>query len=152
MDDYLDPIEDEVKAVFTLIANYAFALGFKVKKDATESLGYIFRHAKIKKTIMRFSTIHDKPIIRFKFYASATYSPYFHEAIRATIEEYNFRYTGCYNCGRCDGTQGYTYHYPDGRCYFRCGMELIELFDVKHIPVDEFLTLFKTQHDYFLVK
>ncbi|MEM5774240.1 MAG: hypothetical protein AAGU05_04500, partial [Anaerolineaceae bacterium] len=57
---------------------------------------------------------------------------------------------GCYGCGLCDGTQGYTYRYADGREYYRCGMELIEFTDLAGIPLDEMLALFKTQHAFYL--
>ena len=152
MDDYLAEISAEEQKVFTAIADYVLSLGYKAKKDATGNLGYTFRHPHIKKTIVRFTMARNRPIVRFKFYVSHEYSVFFHEAIRATIEEYNYKYTGCYHCGHCNGTQGYTYRYPDGRQYFRCGAELIELFDVIHIPMDEFQSLFNTQHAFYLAQ
>jgi hypothetical protein len=150
MDDYLDLLSDDERTILSAISAYAFRLGYKVKKDKTSALSYTFAHSKVKKPILRFTSHRGKPILRLKFFASTSYSGFFHEAIQHTIEEYNFRYTGCYGCGRCDGTRGYAYRYPDGREYYRCGSELIEIEDIRKIPLDEMLELFKTQHEYYL--
>ena len=150
MDDYFDLLPDDVKPVFSAVANFAFSLGYKAKRDKTNSLSYTFVHSKIKKHILRFSTDKGKPVIKIKFFAAQGYSNFFHEAIRTVIEEYGYKYTGCYGCGNCDGTEGYRYRYPDGREYYRCGKELIDVADIKHVPLPEILDLLKTQHDYYL--
>lgn len=150
MDDYLDRLSKEERAIFSTIAQYAYGLGYKAKKDRTSAIGYTFTHRKIKKRILRFSIDKGKPILRIKFFASQHYTGFFHEAIRATIEEYDYRYTGCYGCGNCNGTEGYRYQYPDGREYYRCGSELIEISDVRNMPLGELLDLFKKQHDHYL--
>jgi hypothetical protein len=150
MEDYLATVAAEERTIFSAIAKYAFSLGYKVKKDKTNALGYTFTHSKIKKPLIRFTSNKGKPILRLKFFASPTYSHFFHEAIRVTIEEYDFKYTGCYGCGNCNGTQGYRYRYSDGREYYRCGAELIEIYDVKSVPLAELLDLFKKQHEYYL--
>lgn len=150
MEDYLDALAIGERTIFSAIADYAFSLGYKAKKDKTNSPGYTFTHCRVKKQILRFSLHRGKPIIRLKFFASNIYSSFFHEAIKFTIEEYNFKYTGCYGCGNCDGTQGYKYKYPDGREYYRCGTELIEISDIGSVPLEEILDLFKKQHDYYL--
>jgi len=152
MEDYLATIAADERTIFSAIAQYAFNLGYKVKKDKTNALGYTFTHSKIRKPILRFTSIKGKPILRLKFFASSTYSYFFHEAIRVTLEEYDFKYTGCYGCGNCNGTQGYRYRYSDGREYYRCGAELIEICDVKNVPFAELLDLFKKQHEYYLSK
>ena len=149
MEDYLATVTTDERPIFSAIAKYAFSLGYKVKKDKTNALGYTFIHSKIKKPILRFTSNKGKAILRLKFFASPTYSHFFHEAIRVTIEEYAYKYTGCYRCGNCDGTQGYRYRYPDGREHYRCGAELIEIGDVKKVPLAELLDLFKTQHEYY---
>jgi len=150
MEDYLDALAADERTILSAIASYAFGLGYKAKKDKTRSLGYTFKHSRIKKQILRFSSNKGEPIIRLKFFASPTYSSFFHEAIKFTIEEYDFKYTGCYGCGNCNGTQGYRYKYPDGREYYRCGTELIEISDVRKVPLGELLDLFKKQHEYYL--
>jgi hypothetical protein len=74
-------------------------------------------------------------------------------AFRSGLEFiYDFRYTGCYGCGKCDGTRGYHYRYPDGREFYRCGSELIEIDDIRGVPVGELLALFKAQHGYYLAE
>jgi hypothetical protein len=150
MEDYLDALASDEKTIFSAIANYTFSLGYKAKRDKTRSIGYTFTHRKVKKHILRFSLDRGKPILRLKFFASHTYSGFFHEAIKSTIEEYDFKYTGCYGCGNCDGTQGYIYQYPDGREYYRCGTELIEISDIRNVPLAEILELIKKQHEYYL--
>jgi hypothetical protein len=150
MEDYLDTLASDERTMFSTIADYAFRLGYKAKRDKTNSLGYTFTHKKVKKQILRFSLNKGKPILRLKFFASHPYSAFFHEAIRFTIEEYDFKYTGCYGCGNCDGTQGYHYKYADGREYYRCGTELIEISDIRNVPLAEILDLFKKQHEYYL--
>ena len=150
MEDYLNTLPIDERPIFLALANYAFGLGYKAKKDKTSALGYSFTHSKVKKPILRFTSNRGKPIIRLKFFASAAYSNFFHDVIRRTIEEYNFRYTGCYGCGTCDGTQGYRYQYEDGREYYRCGAELIEIDDIRNVPLAEMLDLFKKQHEYYL--
>ena len=150
MEDYLNTLPDNQRTKFLTIANFAFSLGYKAKKDKTSALGYTFTNNKIKKTLLRFTSQQGKPILKLKFFASYSYSVFFQNLIRSTIEEYDYKYTGCYGCGKCDGTEGYQYQYPDGREYFRCGLELIEIFDVENVPVEEFLLLFKKQHEYYL--
>jgi hypothetical protein len=150
MNDYFDTLADDEKPVFSAVAEFAFNLGYKAKRDKSKTLSYTFKHRSIKKHILRFSSAKGKPIIKLKFFASPSYSELFREAIRTVIEEYTFQYTGCYGCGDCNGTQGYMYKYPDGREYYRCGKELIDLMDITKIPVPEMLELFKKQHDFHL--
>lgn len=152
MDDYFDLLADDEKAILAAVADYAFHLGYKAKRDKVKSPSYTFTHRKVKKHILRFSTDKGRPIIKIKFFAAQTHSGFFREAIRDVIEEYDYKYTGCYGCGDCDGTQGYTYRYPDGRQYYRCGKELIDIVDIKRVPLPELLALFKTQHDFFFSK
>jgi hypothetical protein len=70
--------------------------------------------------------------------------------IRTAIEEYDYQGTGYYSCGNCDGIHGYQYKYSDGREYYRCGKELIEIYDTSNLPLEELLDLLKKQHEYFL--
>jgi hypothetical protein len=150
MDDYFAILSDDEKMIFATIAENAFGLGYKAKRDKVKAIGYSFTHNKVKKQILRFTSSQGKPILRIKFFAAPTYSEFFHEAIRATIEEYDYKYTGCYGCGDCDGMQGYRYQYPDGRTYYRCGKELIEIFDTRDLPLEETLDLLQRQHEFFL--
>jgi hypothetical protein len=150
MDDYFEILNDDQRKVFSTLAEHAFSLSYKAKTDKVKAIGYSFTHSKVKKQILRFTSSKGKALLRIKFFASPTYSVFFHEAIRATIEEYDFKYTGCYGCGDCDSTQGYRYTYPDGREYYRCGKELIEISDTRNLPLEELLELLKRQHEFFL--
>lgn len=150
MDDYFAILTDDEKMIFSAIAEHAFSLGYKAKRDKVKAIGYSFSHRRVKKQILRFTSSQGKPILRIKFFAAPTYSDFFHEAIRTTIEEYDFKYTGCYGGGDCAGTQGYRYQYPDGRAYYRCGKELIEICDTRARPLAELLELFRRQHVFFL--
>lgn len=152
MDDYFATMADHEKTVFSAIARYAFTLGYKAHRDKSKSFGYTFTHSKVKRHTLRFASNRGKPIIKIKFFASPDYSNFFQEAIRLTIEEYDYKYTGCYGCGNCQGTEGYRYKYPDGREYYRCGTELIEITDIKNVPVPELLDLLQKQHDYYISK
>lgn len=101
--------------------------------------------------MLKFSIENDLPVLKMKFYATASYTDLFHEGVRAVVEEYNYKYTGCYQCGKCkDGLEGYEYTYPDGRNYFRCGIELISLPPITHNDVPEILQLLKNQHEHYL--
>jgi hypothetical protein len=150
MEDYFATLADDERTIFSAIARYAFSLGYKARRDKTRTPGYSFTHNKVKKQILRFSSSRGKPVLKLKFFASPRYSKFFQEAIRRVIEEYDYKYTGCYGCGNCDGTQGYRYQYPDGREYYRCGTELIEITDIQNIPLAEMLELFKKQHDFYV--
>jgi hypothetical protein len=150
MDDYFAILTEEERSKFSALAEHAIRLGYKAKKDKVKAIGYSFTHNKVKNQILRFTSTKGKPILRIKFFASPRYSEFFHEAVRAAIEEYDYRGTGCYGCGSCDGTHGYRYKYPDGREYYRCGKELIELFDTRDLPLDELMDLLKRQHEFFL--
>ncbi len=150
MDDYFAILTDDEKMIFSTISEYVFGLGYKAKRDKVKAIGYSFTHSRVKKQILRFTSFQGKPILRIKFFVAPSYSDFFHEAIRATIEEYNYKYTGCYGCGDCDGTQGYWYQYPDERAYYRCGKELIEIFDTRNLPLEELLDLLQRQYAFFL--
>jgi hypothetical protein len=151
MEDYLAILTDNERMVFSAIADFAFSLGYRAKKDKSNAIGYSFTHSRVKKQILRFTSAKGQPILRIKFFASKDYSDFFHQTIRATIEEYDYKYTGCYGCEECDGTHGYRYKYPDGREYYRCGKELIEILDVHDLPLKELFDLIKKQHEFFLV-
>lgn len=150
-DDFLNNLNCEDKKIYTEIANFAYELGYKVKRAKTKDINYVFTNSKTKEHILKFSYIDNKPILKMKYYASDDYSDFFHEGVKNAIEEFNFKYTGCYKCGKCkDVLQGYKYEYPEGKRYFRCGRELIELPSLTRNIVPEILHLLKKQHEYYL--
>jgi hypothetical protein len=62
MNDYFAALANDERKIISAIAEYAFSLGYKAKKDKTNSLGYTLTHSKVKKPILRFSTSRGKPI------------------------------------------------------------------------------------------
>ncbi|WP_379135735.1 hypothetical protein [Paenibacillus sp. sgz500958] len=151
LDEFYESVPEEDKALFSEIADFAYQLGYKPKRAKTQSVNIVFTNNRTKKHLLKFSIEHGKPYLKMKFYATAGYSPLFQEAIRAVIEEYNYKYTGCYQCGKCaDELQGYHYSYPDGREFFRCGSELISLPVISREDVPEILKLLHSQHQFYI--
>ena len=112
MDDFFAALNETQVPLFSTIAEYAFGLGYRARRDKTKDLNYSFLHRGVKPLILRFSILKGQPVVRLKFFAATQYSRFFEDALKATIEEYDFRYTGCYGCEKCDGSQGYTIRYP----------------------------------------
>ena len=151
LNDFFNSLNDEDRKIYSKIANFAYELGYKAKRANTKDINYVFTSSKIKKHLLKFSFKDGKPNLKIKFYASKNYSNIFNDSVREVIEEFNFKYTGCYKCGKCKVTpSGYIYEYPDGKTYFRCGSELIELPSIDESIVPEILSLLKTQHEYYL--
>jgi ferredoxin-like protein FixX len=151
LNDFFNSLNDEDRKMYSKIANFAYELGYKAKRAKTKDINYVFTSSKIKKHLLKFSFKDGKPNLKIKFYASKNYSNIFNDSVREVIEEFNFKYTGCYKCGKCKVTPtGYIYEYPDGKRYFRCGSELIELPSIDESIVPEILRLLKTQHEYYL--
>lgn len=151
LDEFYQHVSDEDKIMYTEIAECANQLGYKPRKAKTQALNIVFNNNKAKKHILKFSIEKELPVLKMKFYASKSYTQLFHEGVRAVVEEYNYKYTGCYQCGKCkDGVEGYEYSYADGRNYFRCGIELISLPPITQNDVPEILQLLQNQHQYYL--
>jgi hypothetical protein len=147
----LNNLNDEDRKIYSEIVNFVYELGYKAKRAKTKDINYVFTSRKIKKHLLKFSFKYCRPNLKIKFYASKNYSNFFSDSVRKVIEEFNFKYTGCYKCGKCKETpSGYVYEYPDGKKYFRCGSELIELPPIDASIVPEILSLLKTQHEYYL--
>ena len=156
IDEFLQTIPAEYHEVFSELAEYADNLGYTPKKNKTKHLSIDFSKNKIKRTIMKIET-HDNgtksnpPGLRLKFYANDNYSNLFQDGIKRVIEAFDGRYTGCYGCGFCkDGTEGYTYIYPDGKKVFRCGRELIAVYGFNEKHLDEMKRLMKVQDDFWV--
>ncbi len=160
LDEILLKIETKYKTMFLDLAEYAIDLGYTPVRNKTSDVTIDFRKNKIKKTIMKMEAREQKhdgytygerniPGLRLRFFAAIEYSDIFKHGIQHVIEEFGGKYTGCYGCGRCDGAQGYTFIYPDGRQVFRCGSELISIFDFKECDIPEIKKLIKEQADYY---
>lgn len=161
LEELLTTMDENYKSLFLELAEYAISLGYNPVRNKTQDVTIDFRNNKTKSTIMKVEVKEQKhdgyqygerkiPGLRLRFFASNEYSDIFKFGIKRVIENFDGKYTGCYGCGRCDGTQGYTYVYPDNRTVFRCGSELISIFDFSHNNVPEIKQLMKTQADYYL--
>jgi ferredoxin-like protein FixX len=151
LNDFFNSLNDEDRKIYSKIVNFVYELGYKAKRAKTKDINYVFTSSKIKRHLLKFSFKDGKPNLKMKFYASKNYSNIFNDSVREVIEEFNFKYTGCYKCGKCKVTpSGYIYEYPDGKRYFRCGSELVELPSIDERIVPEILSLLKTQHEYYL--
>lgn len=124
--ELLNPIEYQL---YSNLSSYAIKIGYKKQIAKTKDLIHLYLHPKTKERVLKFSHSNKYGFsIHLKYDKSKSYSHFFHEAVRKTIEESEWAYTGCYSgCRKCDGSRGYTYTYEDGRSYFRCYQELIEL-------------------------
>lgn len=127
-EDVLHSQTEETQQIYRTIVQRALDLGYRVRKDRTKTPSYSLYSPKFRQTILRVTDDGKKVSLRLKFYGAKGYSRRLDQALKRTIEEYDFRYTGCYGCGRCVGEPlGYQIAYEDGRREFRCGFELIEI-------------------------
>jgi len=146
-------IPDEQRDAFREIAEYAVSLGYMpILKGAKES--YVdFTKGKIKRTILKIAT--DKklpPWLAIKFYAMPEYTGIFREGVRdrvGLLEQMEIS-VRCWGCGKCDGTQGYTYELTEGRKGFLCGNGLIPLPAFGAGNVSEVKAAMRVQDEYFM--
>jgi hypothetical protein len=152
INEFLSFVDDDKRKFYEEIIQESIKLGFIPKKDKVKHLGISFFSKECKATVLRL--IYDKKIeLRLKFFASTIYSSVFEDSLRKTIERFNFRYTGCYGCGKCiDQKEGYIINYPNKVQYFRCGNELIEIIDMNNEISKEIVTMIKDQHKYYMEK
>ncbi len=156
IDEFLEAIPIEYRVMMNELAEYADTLGYVAKRTRTKHLSIDFSKNKVKRTIIKFED-HDnaitsrEPGLRLKFYASKTYSDVFKDGIQRVIEAFDGRYTGCYGCGRCNAVlEGYSYEYPDGKKVFRCGNELIAIYNWNDKNIPEIKELLKTQDEFWI--
>lgn len=161
LEAYLGQISEEYRPFFRELAVYADSLGYRPARNKTQQISIDFRSSRVGRSIMKMDTAearHDgyaygernRPGLRLRFFAAKAFSGVFRDAVRNVIEEFGGRYTGRYGCGRCNGNpQGYVYAYPDGRTVFRCGSELISVFDFEDC-LDEIKALLRVQAAYDL--
>jgi hypothetical protein len=154
MDDiniYYLLLKEEQKKLFQIVADHALSINYKPKKLKTKTTTFSFINPMLKKTIVKFTVRKKEPVLAMRFCASQNYSEFFHEQIRRTIEEFDYRYTGCYGCKKCKRElEGYTYTYKDGRKYFVCGNALIELSEPSMANIDEIRNLLNAQNEFYL--
>lgn len=162
INEFLSHVNKDYHNMFLELAEYAITLGYTPVKNKTQDFSIDFRNNKFKKTIMKMEEKeqrHDTfkygereiPGLRLRFFANKEYSDIFKNGIKRVIEEFDGKYVGCYGCGRCNGApQGYTYTYPNGKKVFRCGTELISIFDFTEKDIKEIKSLMKCQDEYYM--
>lgn len=161
---FLDSINKDYYDMFLELAQYAVSLGYTPRRNKTQDFSIDFRKNRFKTSIMKMEVKEQKsgsyeyrqqniPGLRLKYYASTDYSQIFRNGIKNIIEEFDGKYTGCYGCERCkNALEGYIYVYPDGKKVFRCGRELISIFDFSMDDLKEIKELIKRQDEFFLNK
>jgi hypothetical protein len=161
MNEFTERINSSYHEMFLELANHAVSLGYSPIRNKTKDFSIDFRNNKLKRTIMKMEEKEQKhdgyqygerdiPGLRLKYFASIDYSDIFKQGIRNVIEEFEGRYTGCYGCGRCKGKlQGYTYIYSDDRKVFRCGSELISVYNFTYNNIKEMKELMTNQANYY---
>lgn len=161
MNEFLSQTRAEYTEMLRDLAEYAIGLGYSPIRCRTKDLTIDFRCSRRKATIMKMEIREQRhdgfrcgernmPGLRMKFFAAKEYSLIFQKGIQRVIEDFDGRYTGCYGCGRCrGGLEGYMFQYPDGRQVFRCGRELIPIFDFGLGHMEEIKHLMKLQAAYF---
>ena len=149
VEEYLTFIDDDKKHIYRDIAQAAIDLGFIPKKDKVKHFGISFMSKKYGVTLLRM--INDKrPELRLKFFATEDYSKAFDDSIKYIIEKFQFKYVGCYGCGKCKTKkEGYIVNYPNNKTDFRCGSELIEIMELNGSIKDEIIDLMKNQKKYY---
>jgi hypothetical protein len=159
IEDFLQVIGEDYRQMFKELSEFVMKNGYNPSRNKTQDLTIDFKNNQTKKTIMKFEQFEQKhdglqykerlvPGLRIKFYANKSYSKIFQDAVKRVIEAFDGKYTGCYGCGRCQNKpQGYVYIYPDGKKVFRCGFELLSIFNFSNSDLPEIKLLLQNQMD-----
>ena len=157
IDGLVNALPDNQKEIYRELAEYAVSLGYTPKKLKPDGTYLAFSKSKVNRTIIKILAnhnecidAHDIPGLYLKFYANKEYSEPFRQGVKKVLEHFGGKYTGCYGCGKCDGTHGYIYTYPDGKQLFKCGGELVELPPISKEHITEIKSLLKTQDEFFM--
>ncbi|GHT98854.1 hypothetical protein FACS1894142_5710 [Spirochaetia bacterium] len=158
LNEFYNKISSEEINLYKELAETAIKLGYMPKKDKQKNLSIAFSKNKVKKTILKFYGGDDNgkgksakgTCFKLKFYANKGYSEVFDKSIKKEIEIFNYKYVGCYGCGRCKKDKlGYNIEYEDGRKYFRCGFELIPIETISKDIVNETTKMMEIQDKAF---
>ena len=158
LNEFYNKVSKEDLELYKELAKMAIRLGYNPKKTSKTSFSLNFSNSKTKKTILRFIVDINKHrtliFWKLKFYANKNYSQYFDKCLKDTIEKFDFKYVGCYGCGGKFGNckeekLGYNIEYDDGRKYFRCGFELIDINIISKDLVEEAIKMMEIQHKAF---
>ena len=148
--EFYNSIPVNISEVFKNIADYAIKLGYRVKKDKVKHIAYSFVSSKYNNGIMRFVNDKNEIKLKMKYFGIKTRNEVLEQALKETIEEYNFKYTGCYQCGKCkDKKEGYIIEYKGGKKYFRCGSEYIDINNFEKMSIEEIKITIEEQTKYY---
>jgi hypothetical protein len=149
--EFYKNLENDKVAEYKRLSNEAIKLGYNPKRDKTKTLSISFSNSKTKKTLLKYAEEKWSFFWKLKFYACNNYSEIFDRSIKDIIERFDFKYVGCYGCGKCKNEKlGYKVNYMDGRQYFRCGFELIPIRKISSSIVDEAIRMMNDQHKAFI--
>ncbi|MHB1154372.1 MAG: hypothetical protein ACYCWE_14950 [Eubacteriales bacterium] len=162
IDDCVAKMAEERKPLFREIAAYAVELGYTpklVRHAGGIANDLTFTKSKAGRTLLKICPRQKlgkdwEPggSLILAFFATPEYSEIFKKGVQIVIEHFDGKYTGCYGCGRCEGDEGYTFIYPDGKKVFRCGGELIALPPVGTDHIVEIKAMMKTQDAFYMRK
>lgn len=147
---------DDLREIYREIAEYAISLGYMPTIKGVNETYADFSKSKVKRTILKIDTDPNfPPRLAMKFFAIPVYSAIFQEALRERINVLERLKCApvslsCGGCGKCDGTHGYYYTYPDGRKVFLCGMEVITVPSFCADNISEVKEALKTQDEFFM--
>ncbi|MDF2588602.1 MAG: hypothetical protein K0S41_2443 [Anaerocolumna sp.] len=153
LDLYIDKILEKMniteKDMYRELIDFCTSINLRPKKVYKKNyLAIDFLNKNKNYSIMRFGINENHNIIfELRYYASRQYSQKFHEAIRKIIESYKGEYVGCYKCGNCHGN--YTYTYPDGTTFIRCGFALIPVENITDNDIPEIKQLIDIQNQIY---
>jgi len=148
----INALPDDCREAIREVAEYAISLGYMPVLKGTRENYADFINRKIKKTILKIQTNPRFPFLEMKFYALRSYSGIFQKSIDERLLTWNrLGYEArCFGCGKCSGTEGYLFNFPDGNQGFLCGFGVLPLpsFSVENIP--EVKEALKVQDEFFI--
>jgi len=146
-------INHDERDAYRAIAEYAVELGYmpkQVLRSGKKSNDLDFKKSKIKRKLMQMRANDTNLKLKLVFYAAQDYEKF----IKPEIRFYGEGSIPCCGCGKCKGEpQVYTYTLPDGRAAFRCGGELVHMWDLNATEhVDEIKAMIKAQDEFWVGK
>lgn len=117
------------------------------KRSKTKDLIFTMTNPSHRKTLAKLTQNKAGHVLLWiRFSASPNYGSYFNEKLVKTLAEDDYKYTGCYpGCTKCETQRGYTVNTPKG-IFFRCHEELICVGSIEKVPLDEAVSLIRTQN------
>lgn len=150
LSEFYNTLPNHIKQKFETLAYLAINLGYKIKRDKVKHVAFSFVSSKYKNGIMRFVYDKNQYQLKLKYFGIITKSKELEICLKETIEEFNFKYTGCYKCGKCkDKKEGYIIKYDNGNSFFRCGSEYIDINNFENTNIDEIQNAIIEQTKYY---